>query len=115
MKTYTVANKGQGWTDTPWNLEITVRMLYMDGPCHFEAGTSQPIVSHQELAFLFPVGSLCVGVAVSLGHHVDELPLRPAGLGPRLQGLHDLLLLPLLSVLLDQAPFGHPLGVVQNH
>lgn len=71
--------------------------------------------SYQEFALLFPVGALSVGVLVGLGHRLDQLPLVPGGLRTVLQGFHHLLLLAALPVLLDKAPFRHPLGLVQHH
>lgn len=71
--------------------------------------------SYQELALLFPVGALSVGVSVGLGHRLDQLPLVPGGLRTVLEGFHHLLLLASLPVLLDKAPFSHPLGFVQHH
>lgn len=52
---------------------------------------------------------------VGLGHQVDQIPLVPRGLRAVLEGLHDLLLLASLPVLLYEAPFRYPFGLIQHH
>lgn len=71
--------------------------------------------SYQEFALLLPLCALSVGVSMGLRHQADQLPLGPRGLWTVLEGFEHFLLLASLPVLLDQAPFSHPLGVVQHH
>lgn len=73
------------------------------------------ISSYQEFALLFPLGALSIGVSVGLRHQLDQLPLVPRGLWTVLESFHHFLLLASLPVLLNEAPFSHPLRVVQHH
>lgn len=56
-----------------------------------------------------------MGVPVSLCHHPDQLPLGNVRFRPHLKCPHHLLFLPAFSVLLNEAPLGHTLGVIQHH
>lgn len=71
--------------------------------------------SYQEFTFLFPLRALSVGVPVGLRHMADQVPLGPSGFWTGLEGFYYLLLFALFPVLLNQAPFSHPLRVVQHH
>lgn len=65
--------------------------------------------SYQEFAVLFPLCALSVGMPMGLCHQPDQVPLGHSGLWTGLQGLHHLLLFAFLPVLLNKAPFSHPL------
>lgn len=67
------------------------------------------VASHQEFALLLPLCALSIGVTMGFRHQADQLPLGPRGLRTGLEGFYHLLLLTPLPVLLDEAPFSHPL------
>lgn len=99
----------------PWMSLILKKIRHVLSLCSISPHQLVRIKAYQELALLFPAGTLGVGVPVGLSHHLDEVPLCRVRLRPGLQRPHHLLPLPPLSVLLDQTTLGDALWLVQHH